>query len=321
MPAEPGFRYRRSLTAETRHGRERVVSTRVRPRRKLAVTALVILLLVPAGLLALRSLWTAMAEDVPDTGVRVARSTSAAPSVPPGPGASNPFADTPADTFANGPEGIVVKPATAALGPWQPAEVQAVLDRTVTALATARTDPTVLAGNPAAYLAGLSESARAPTAAQIADGAKALGYVTRVAPQFMLAANVRTRGTMGIALGPKQQLVVTADVVWVYALMSAPSVVGPAAPTPSPGPVRPGADLVVLHTVETYQWYPKKGYAVKDQGLRPGEGEQGLYNMDCALSRRGLLALPTSQADLPVVSREPQAFDPATSPEAFPATC
>ncbi len=308
MPVEPGFRFRRSLTSEERHGQQRVISLRPRrSRRKLLVTVAVILLLVPAGLLAMRSLWTALTSDVPDPEM-AAIAASEAPDLDP----NNPFDKTAADGYLEGAHGIVDPPATA-LGPWKAAEVRKVLETTRTSLLVARTDPTVLAGNPTKYLAALAENTRRPAAAEIRKGAPALGYVTRLAPGDTLAAPVRTKGKLLVALGRDKQLVITADVVWVYPL---------AGPRAKGAPNVAGARLVVLHTVETYQWYPQKRYSKKDQGLRPGAGEQAVYNMDCELSRTGVLALPSGGATMRVTAGGVRrALDPATRPNAFPSVC
>ncbi|HEV2087477.1 MAG TPA: hypothetical protein VGR21_04100 [Cryptosporangiaceae bacterium] len=306
MPAEPGFRFRRSLTSEDRHGRQRVVSLRRRSRRKLGVTVLVILLLVPAGLLAVRSLWTALTTDMPESEV----AGIAAPAVP-DLDPSNPFDKTPADGYLEGAQGIVDPPATA-LGPWKAAEVQKVLDTTRTLLLLARTDPAVLAGNPTKYLAALAVNTRRPAAAEIKKGAPALGYVTRLAPGDTLAAPVRTKGRLLVALGRDKQLVITADVVWVYPLAGARA---------TGAPKVAGARLVVLRTVETYQWYPQKGFSKQDQGLRPGAGEQAVYNVDCEGLKAGLIGLPGAGSGPVTADGMRRALDLATRPSEFPANC
>jgi hypothetical protein len=311
MPAEPSFRYRNSLSAETRHGERRVVRAKSRPRKKLLVTVVVILLLVPAGLLALRSLYDALDGGSPDPETVAERTRASAPS--PTLDANDPFGGTPAENYAIGPDGITM-PTVTPLGTWTAAQVQDVLDRTEEALVTGRLDQMVLLErDPSKYLALLSPSVRTATGKEIAKGTAALGYVTRLAPGYTLVAQVRTKGAVTVGLGTDKQLVVKADVVWVYPLH------GQVDNDLAKGA---GAKLVVLHTVETYQWFPTKGYSKQDQGLRPGAGDQGLYNMDCELSQQGLLALPrTAPGETPPSAGDSRAFDPGTDPAKFPVTC
>ena len=311
MSAEPGFRYRERLTARKRPHGELVAPPTAHHRRRLLSVVLVILLLVPAGVLAVQSLWTSVSDGAADPEQQMIQRERQAAAPTPSLDPANPFDQTPADDFPVGADGITLPPATQ-VGNWAPSDVQYVLNYTKQALTAARLDPAVVVeGNAAKYLSLLSESARTPAQADITKGAPALGYVTRIAPGYSLAAPIRVKGTMSVALGEAKQLVVTADHVWVYPLK------GPVTMDAARGP---GATLVVLHTVENYQWYPQKGYAKRDQGLRPGQGTQAIYNMDCELSQRGLLALPRTAPTKPG-GENMSAFDPATKPEQFPSTC
>jgi hypothetical protein len=309
---KPCFRFKRSYQTQGRYGRDLVVPVTTHHRRRRLVISLVILLLVPAGILALVSLRVPespqemVAESQPYT-VSSGGSSVGSAAFRRSP---DPFLGTPAARFSVGSGGIVLPTATP-VGEWGPEEITRVLQKTKAALAAARLDSKVLlAQDTSAYLAMLSPSTRDAVKAEIAKGAPALGYVTRLAPGWRLVAPVRVGGRLSVALGAEKQLLVTADYLWAYALR------GPWAPVAD----GPGSRVVVLHTVETYQWYPEKGYAEADRGLRPGTGSQALSNMDCDLAQEGLLALPRSRA------RGEQAhasriYDLAVAPDQAPTTC
>jgi hypothetical protein len=187
-----------------------------------------------------------------------------------------------------------------------------VLARTKRTLVAARLDPGLVElGNPGGYLATISEGARTTVAATL-ETAEAPGYVTRLDPRHRLLAPVRVKGSMSVAAGPKKELVVTADYVWVYAL----SATGKGIVAPKGA----GAKLVVVHAVETYQWFSPTGIAKKDTGLRPGAGEFSTINMDCDLVNAGRIGLPRQAGGVGFVPNE-KAFDPKTKPEDLPNTC
>lgn len=304
MQTEPRYRYRESLTATARYGPRRCVRATRQRRRRLMVAVTVIALLVPAGILSLQSLWTSLNDNQVDP--EMITEAVQAPRLDP----NDPFDGTPAKHYPTGADGIVLPPATP-LGTWKATDVQYVLDRTRQTLVAGRLDPAALVQrDPTKYLTALAVSARRPTQTEIGKGAPALGYVTRLAPGYSLAAPVRTKGTLSVGVGPQKQLVVTADVVWVYPLRA-----------PTGGQPRgAGARLVVVRTVESYQWFPSKGYAKVDRGLRPGAGDQALYNVDCALAGQGLLALPRTRG-AGRAAADPKAYDLATPLTEFPASC
>jgi hypothetical protein len=221
---------------------------------------------------------------------------------------ADPFADTPAESWPSGAAGLAV-PAAAAAGPWPAKDVADVLTRAKAALVGARLDPAVLQrGQPTAYLAQLAPSTRPLVTKAIASGEPAIGYVTRLATGYSLAAPVRVRGTITVSVGGSQQLVVTADVVWAYPL------VGPVAG----GVTGAGAWVVVLRTSETYEWYSPAKFGAADRGLRPGAAVTAYGNMDCAQVKKGLIGLPTTNQG----GVSPDAlFDPATRPDSLPTTC
>jgi hypothetical protein len=168
-------------------------------------------------------------------------------------------------------------------------------------------------GDTSGYLKLLAPATRPMVRQEIAKGGPGLGYVTRLASGFVIdqKAGIRVAGKMTAKAGKDGQLVVTADYVWVYPLKG-----GKTKP-----PVVPGSRLVVLRTVETYEWYRPEAITVSDRGLRPGGGAVGQSNMDCTLADKGLLALPPpGQKGRPAAQSDP-AYSPTTKPGAIPDTC
>lgn len=305
MPTQPGFRYRRSAVTEARHGQQRVVAVKRRPRRKVIGTLVVIILLVPAGLLATKSLWGVMTGTVPDP-ERVAQASGPpSPSLDP----NDPFDGTPAVNFVPATQGIRLPTATK-VGGWAAKDVQTVLRTTKAIVLGARTDPAVLGGDTTSYVKTLAPNARSAARKSIGSAPDTLGYVSRLAPGYTLAAPIRAAGTLVVKTGSLKQLVVTADVVWVYPLD------GPLAE----GSTGAGVRLAVLHTVESYEWYPSKGFADEDQGARPGEGKRKVFNADCQRYLEGSLALPSTPVRDPIKGNE-AVFTPTTQLAVFPSDC
>ncbi|HEV7826834.1 MAG TPA: hypothetical protein VGP02_18215 [Mycobacteriales bacterium] len=226
---------------------------------------------------------------------------------------ADPFTDTPAQKYARGAAGVVFPPATQ-VGSWKSTDVAMVLRRTRDVLVAARLDPRMVEQrNTAGYLGLLAPATRPLVRQEIGKGGPGLGYVTRLAPGWTIdqQAGIRVAGKMSAKTGRDGQLVVTADYVWVYPLKGG---------TVKP-PVVAGSRLVVLRTVETYEWYRPESITASDRGLRPGGGSVGQSNMDCTLADRGLLALPPpGQKGRPAAQSDP-AYSPATKPGAIPDTC
>jgi hypothetical protein len=306
MPAEPGFRSRQELEGRGHRGRRRARSSF--PRGKsLFLTGLVILLLMSAGLLALRSLAVSIKNGGDEIDTTSARPTAVATS----PESTDPFRDTPAEKYPAGAAGIVIPPVTTKVGTWTPAQVLDVLNKTKQTLIAARLDPVMLQqGNPQKYLSTISVSARVPVLNSLKTG-EALGYVTRLASDHTLAAPIRVKGSMSVAVGKQKELVVTADYLWVYPLDGAVEL-------ETKGP---GSKLVVVHTIETYQWFAPRNIAKKDTGLRPGAGKLYTFNMDCDLAKSGKLGLQRAAPGKAQTVPDDKAYDPLTKPEDLPNTC
>jgi hypothetical protein len=305
MPAEQGFRTRREIESGGR-GRRRAPSSL--PGKSLFLTGLVVLLLMSAGMLALRSLAVSIQNGGGD---EVTQTPAAAPvSVKPTEN-PDPFAGTMAAEYPEGAAGIVLPPAKQ-VGPWTPAQVTDIMAKTKQTLVAARLDPQIVEqGNAAGYLATISEGARATVSRNLQTG-EALGYVTQLSTEYTLIQQPRVKGSMTVSLGPKKELVVGADYVWIYPLDG---------PVGDDAPRGPGSKLVVVHTIESYQWFASKSVAPKDTGLRPGAGKLYTVNMDCDLAKSGKLGLQRAAPGNPQNVPDAKAYDPATRPEELPQTC
>jgi hypothetical protein len=263
-----------------------------------AVVALLVVI-VGSGGLAARAGWG------PFSGSPAARisTSTASPS-------ADPFEGTPAEAYPVGAAGVVIPEPPAEPG-WQRRDVQSVLSQTRAALIAARLDPRVLeSGDASAYLARLSPGTRRLATAAMSHGEAGLGYVTRLASGFRLepGRTPRVSGGMSVALGKDRQLVVTANFVWVYALRGATE------PMPAAG-----ARLVVLHSLESYEWYRPDAVTAPDRGLRPGGGAWSQFHVDCTQIKMGLLALPP--ADAMPAAPAPEAYDLSKKPTATPSVC
>jgi hypothetical protein len=278
------------------------------PGKNVYLIGLVVLLLVSAGLLAVRSLVVSIQNGGDEV---VAEQPPLRPSPPKPTENPDPFAGTLAETYPEGAAGIVPPPAKQ-VGPWTPAQVADVMNRTKQTLVAARLDPQMIElGNPAGYLGTISEGARGTVAKSLQTG-EALGYVTALAAEYKLAQQPRVKGSMTVSVGPKKELVVGADYVWIYPLEG---------PVDETAPKGPGSKLVVVHTIETYQWFAPKSVAPKDTGLRPGAGKLYTVNMDCDLAKGGKLGLQRAAPGNPQTIPDAKAYDPATRPEELPDTC
>lgn len=283
----------------------RSIRDRYRTKR-LAVTALVILLLVPAGVLAVRSLFVSLAAaDEVTRQQKVTEERRAKEQATAGP-----FTDTPAAHFPEGQAGISTPEATQ-VGDWSADQVGQVLGHIKQVLALARLDDRVLSGDAAPYTDQLAMSARGPVSERL-NSQEGLGYVTRVSSGYHLAAPTRVSGSMSVDVGGSGQLSIVADFVWVYALT------GEAAAEATQGP---GGQVVVLHTIERFEWYPDKGYLPEDRGLRPANGQQYLFNVDCELAKSGWIALPRTPAPKHESSNTDEVFDPKTPVDKLPNNC
>ncbi len=301
--AAPGVR-RRIGAHIARHRRKHV-------SRRLVVVLTVIVLLVPAGVLALRSLATSLLSDTPDIAdTQLAENAVSRRKLSSVEVDQNPFRDTPPAAYPTGAAGIVLPPVQVQ-GDWNTEQITQALQRTKTALTAARLDERMLLrGVSKPYLDQFAQSSQGFIAEQI-GGAGALAYVTRLAPGYTLRAPVRVNGTMDITVGKAGQLVISANYTWVYPLR---------APNTPEVFALPGSQLAVLRTVERYEFYPEKGYAEQNRGLRPGDGEQYAFNSDCELAASGKLALPKDRNRTPGAPAE-ASYDHKSPPGKASSNC
>jgi hypothetical protein len=221
------------------------------------------------------------------------------------------FTGTPAAAFASGADAIQQPPAQQQ-GVFAAPDVAAATLLTKQILVAARLDPAMLQrGDLTGYLAKLAPSLRPMVTSAVQKGNGALGYVTRLAPTAKLAPEqVRVSGAMTVSVGSEGQLVISADYVWVYPLVRAGKSSSVA-----------GGSLVVLHTVETYEWYQPAKVATADRGLRTGGGELNAYNKDCAQFGLGYLALVPLSADGHAMAPATAAYNPKVDPSTLLSSC
>ncbi|MGH3545327.1 MAG: hypothetical protein ACRDPW_05320, partial [Mycobacteriales bacterium] len=279
--------------------------------RRLLVVLTVIALLVPAGVLALRSLATSLMSDTPDAAdVQLAQETASEPRLSSAELDENPFRGTPADSYPVGEAGIGL-PSVTVQGEWTAQQVTQALQQTKNALSAARLDERVLLqGETKPYLDQFAQSSRDFITQQIA-GAGALAYVTRLAPGYTLRAPVRVSGVMEVTVGKAGQLVISANYAWAYPLR---------APNTREVFAVPGSQLALLRTVERYEFYPERGYAEFNRGLRPGDGEQYAFNSDCGRMSSGTLALPQDRNRTPGAPQR-ASYDYSVPPDKVPSNC
>ncbi len=305
MPGQPGFRSRQEIEGRGR-GRRRAPSSLT--GKSFFLTGIVILVLLSAGMLAIRSLAVDIGDSAAETGEAPKTNKPSATQTAKN---TDPFAKTPAADYLEADAGLVIPPGKP-VGPWTAAQVTDVLNRTRTTLIAARLDRRMLEqGDAAGYLGTISVGVR-PSVSKSIQAGEGLTYVSRLGAEYTLTGEPRVKGTMTASLGPKKELVVNADYVWVYPLDGP---VGDSAPTGA------GSKLVVLHTEETYQWFDPKRVAPNDTGLRPGAGKIYTVNMDCDLERTGKLGLQRAAPGNPQAVPDAAAYDPVAKPDALPETC
>ncbi|MDQ1652601.1 MAG: hypothetical protein QOI35_1801 [Cryptosporangiaceae bacterium] len=191
---------------------------------------------------------------------------------------SDPYRGTPAAKF---PTRITV-PAPAPIGRHGRDEVAAALAKTAHLLTVGRLDKTLLTrrdGGP--YASGLALNYRLFVYAQTQKTHDAPDGLSTLAPGQVLLAAPRVSGTMRPALGPKGELTVVTNYVFVYALV------------PSRPVLSREEALLSVRSDATYTFYGDR-YAPGDRGAWLTAGRFYSWNVSCAPSNRGLLALPAA---------------------------
>ncbi|WP_250284430.1 hypothetical protein [Frankia sp. CiP1_Cm_nod2] len=220
------------------------------------------------------------------------------------PTAADPFAGTPAASFAAGADGLVL-PAAADTGSFTAAEVETALQQAKKLLVAAYLDPRVFGGDLGPVYATMNNGLRQSIQETAADPSKndeILFPAARFAPGVTLAApDARAKGSITYAPGEKPgTLVVTANHVYVY-------------------PLRRDsfrALLTVHRDLDITFYRPGTAPAGRD-GISGIGGRGALYwDFDCEAMKKGLLApgRPLGYADTePGQPAYHERFDPATA--------
>jgi hypothetical protein len=268
---------------------------RAKRGKRLAWTA-VLLAAVLASAVGVYRWGTATAHDqgaaLPVSG---APSTSAAPSTIPEfakVDLSRPFDNTPAQYWADGPDGLTT-PAAVKIGTFSVAEVQDAYDRVKKLIAAAELDRRMLERHDTSgYLVLLAPSEQDRLRPILANrSTNEFGsYITMLADGFhLLQAGPKINGRLSARLGDRPaELVVHAEYIVGYAFDP-----GAYRPITSPTDIdtfqRTAADFVIRTSPP---------YVKRDAGLSLGAGEGWTYSMACGPAKAGYLAPTYSERSL-----------------------
>ena len=230
-------------------------------------------------------------QTAPRTAPRTAQRT-AAPSPGPGvPTASHPFAGSPAERWASGPDGIVPPPARA-VGALSTAQVAAALQLTRSFLIASNLDPAELGGGRPQTAIDLidpqetTERGRMETALRTPGADHDAGdFFTRYDPTrlTLVGGAPRAHGRMTFKEGPDRSVEVLADYTFVYAFTRAGdgsgevarSIVRRTLDAEFDDPARPGVTPGTLWVVESNGSIDNTDCRYHDGFLRPSfPGEQ-----------------------------------------------
>jgi hypothetical protein len=195
---------------------------------------------------------------------------------------SQPFAKTPAATWADGANGIVA-PAAAPVGTWSAQQVATAEQDVRQTLIAAHLDNTMLVNHdPSAYLATLAPDARAQESAALADPSarKDLGASTRLAPGFpLLPVPIKVNGSMSASVGDHGNIQIAANYVFAY----------PFAPNPGTRVARPDLIVAIEHIDMNYTVVLGSTYKAADRGVWPASGSSYYDQMSCTADAAGYL--------------------------------
>lgn len=223
------------------------------------------------------------------------RSPSTAPSVLPEIAKvdlTRPFDNTPAQSWADGPDGLTT-PAAGKIGAFSAAQVQDAYDRVKRLIAAADLDRRMLEKHDAAgYLALLATSEQDRLRPILANrSTNEFGsFVTMLADGFhLLQAGPKINGRLSAHVGDDaSELMVHAEYVVGYAF--------------DPGDYRPITSPTDIETFQRtaadYVIRTSPPYAKRDAGLSLGAGEGWTYSMACKPAKAGYLAPTYSERSL-----------------------
>jgi hypothetical protein len=217
-----------------------------------------------------------------------------------------PFEPTPAATWADGAEGIVL-PTAKPVGDFSASEVAAALEQVREVLVASRLDRALMVDHdPTRFLSLLAPDARRQLA-PLFDGREpdVQSLVSMAsAGTALLPAQPKVRGEISVSEGGAGELVVHTNYVFVYAFQ-------PAQPLRL---VDAMDTIVVVRADVDYVLRAGERWAEGSQGLWYGQATGYAYSIGCAEYRRGFLAPATSErAVTPDTTGEPASyFDPAS---------
>ncbi|MFG2046283.1 hypothetical protein ACGFIW_02475 [Micromonospora sp. NPDC048935] len=220
-----------------------------------------------------------------------------------------PFAGTPAETFAVGEAGITLPTARAA-APFTAQQVADALAKVKQALIHGRLEPSMLAGDPAKFIALLSPDGRHQMDKDFAAG-ETLAYATRIDPaadpRFDPAAGIRVSGTVEYRLANDdgiRTLQITTRFLWVYAF---------ALPRPQAHP--PGTGLVTLRDEVLWQVPHPDDVLATSTGLWLADTDVNVLNATCAAILRGMIDLEIGFPPPARAGSTRDIYDPRWSPD------
>jgi hypothetical protein len=233
-----------------------------------------------------------------------------------GTAAVDPFANSPARTWLDAANGVVM-PAPTQLGPYPTDVVATALQNAYRYLIDARTDPTVITDHDMTPLNDLMDERELARFVTSADQGQSGKGATLLAAGTKLLAPVRVNGTVvasyvAEADDEDQHIAVTTDLVWAYALTSPDS-------SPTADPI-----LVVHENRELDLYIDCRGC---DGKVWVRHYKAFDFNIDCETSRtKKELTLPRRQSIAPVPTRSTsfnpnQKYDPNTDISTLQSTC
>ncbi len=202
---------------------------------------------------------------------------------------THPFAHTPADTWADGADGIQAPPAMR-VGEFSAEDVAHATGLVRDALVASRLDPTMLVKHdPSRYLSLLAPDTRRQLEPLFGTGRErdAQALVSLIADGSpLLPAAPKVKGTMRVEAGGVGELVVHTNYLFVYAFAGTTA-------TRATDPM----DIIVLVRADV-QYIFRQGprWTKGSQGLWYGDDVDGYaYSISCAAYKRGFLAPMTDQ--------------------------
>jgi hypothetical protein len=199
---------------------------------------------------------------------------------------ARPYANTPADTWPKGIDGVT-SPVAAAVGPFKAEAVSDAYAQVKRAITAARLDPAVLTGHdPKAFAALFAPDDREQITPALAakptkDNGGFAAYLTEIADGYhLLDAGPRTFGTLAAHPGKTGELVVDAKYVVAYAFDN----VHPE------GLTSPDEIVTFQRLDETYVVRTGSTFAKGSQGLWLDRGQSAFSAVGCAAAKDGYLA-------------------------------